>query len=99
MDSTERVCLLRANLPQIRFYNNCVEGNMMASTTYYLLRSKNSAVGDGAYLGTDGEGGPAMVPTHIDGRRFPTIEAAEEAARDIGEKFGGLEIEVRNTVD
>lgn len=71
----------------------------MASTTYYLLRSKNSAVGDGAYLGLDGEGRPAMVPTHLEGRRFPTIEAAEETAKDIGEQFGGLEIEVRNTVD
>jgi hypothetical protein len=72
---------------------------MMASTTYYLLRSKNSAVGDGAYLGTDGEGNASMVATHLEGRRFPSIEAAEEAAKDIGEKFGGLEIEVRNTVD
>ncbi len=71
----------------------------MASTTYYLLRSKNSAVGDGSYLGTDGEGNPAMVPTHLEGRRFPSIEDAEETAKDIGEKFGGLEIEVRNTVD
>jgi hypothetical protein len=72
---------------------------MMASTTYYLLRSKNSAVGDGAYLGTDGEGNSAMVPTHLEGRRFPTIEAAEESAKDLGEQFGGLEIEVRNTID
>ncbi len=71
----------------------------MASTTYYLLRSKNSAVGDGSYLGVDGDGNPTMVPTNLDGRRFPTIEAAEEVAKDIGEKFGGLEIEVRNTVD
>ncbi|GEM_PF-4947644 len=72
---------------------------MTASTTYYLLRSKNSVVGDGAYLGTDGDGNPTMVSTNLEGRRFPTIEAAEETAKDIGEQFGGLEIEVRNTVD
>ncbi|MBV8636115.1 MAG: hypothetical protein JO002_16600 [Burkholderiaceae bacterium] len=71
----------------------------MASTTYYLLRSKNSAVGDGAYLGSDGEGRPTMVPTHLDARRFPALDAAEQAAREVGEQFGGLEIEVRNTVD
>jgi hypothetical protein len=77
-----------------------VEGkNMTASTTYYLLRSKNSAVGDGAYLGTDGDGKATMVATHLEGRRFPTLEAAEEVAKDIGEQFGGLEIEVRNTID
>lgn len=71
----------------------------MTSTTYYLLRSKTSAVGDGAYLGTDGEGRPAMVSTHSEGRKFPSIEAAEETAKEIGEQFGGLEIEVRNTPD
>jgi len=71
----------------------------MTSTTYYLLRSKTSAVGDGSYLGTDGEGKLAMVPTHTEGRKFPSIEAAEEAAGEVGEQFGGLEIEVRNTAD
>ena len=71
----------------------------MASTTYYLLRSKNSAVGDGAYLGTDGNGKPAMVPTRQEGKRFPTLESAEQEVKEIGEQFGGLEIEVRNTVD
>lgn len=71
----------------------------MASTTYYLLRSKNSAVGDGAYLGVDGEGKPALVATHLEGRRFPSIELAEQVAQDVNEQFGGLEIEVRNTAD
>ncbi|HEX8956518.1 MAG TPA: hypothetical protein VF798_09595 [Burkholderiaceae bacterium] len=71
----------------------------MASTTYYLLRSKNSAVGDGAYLGVDGEGQPAMVATHLDGRKFPSIELAEQTAKELGEQFGGLEIEVRNTAE
>lgn len=69
------------------------------ATTYYLLRSKNSAVGDGAYLGTDGEGSPTMVASHLEGRRYSNLESAEEVARDIGEQFGGLEIEVRNTED
>jgi hypothetical protein len=69
------------------------------TTTYYLLRSKNSAVGDGAYLGTDGDGNPGMVATHLEAKRFPTIEAAEETAKDIGEQLGGLEIEVRNTTE
>jgi hypothetical protein len=69
------------------------------TTTYYLLRSKNSAVGDGSYVGTDGDGNVAMVNTHLEAKRFPSLEAAEQTAAEAGEKFGGVEIEVRNTVD
>lgn len=69
------------------------------TTTYYLLRSNNSAIGDGAYVGTDGEGNVCMVASHADARRFPTLEAAEESIAGAGEKFGGLEIEVRNSAE
>jgi len=69
------------------------------TTTYYLLRSKDTAVGDGSYLGTDAEGTPAMVPTNLEGRRFASLENAEQTATEIGEQFGGFEIEVRNSDD
>jgi len=69
------------------------------TTTYYLLRSNSSAVGDGAYLGTDGDGKVCMVATHGEARRFTTLESAEATIADVGEQFGGLEIEVRNSAE
>jgi hypothetical protein len=65
--------------------------------TFYLLRAKDSAVGDGAYLGTDADGKPSMVPSNVEARRFPTLDAAERAATEHGEQFGGFEIEIRNS--
>jgi hypothetical protein len=67
------------------------------TTTYYLLRSKDTAVGDGSYLGTDAEGKAAMVATNVEARRFPALEEAEQTAAEIGEQFGGFEIEIRNS--
>jgi hypothetical protein len=68
-------------------------------TTYYLLRSKDAAVGDGSYLGTDAEGSAAMVTTSLKARRFVTLDAAEHTAAEVGEQFAGFEIEVRNSDD
>ena len=65
--------------------------------TYYLLRSKDSALGDGSYLGTDPEGKPAMVSSNAEARRFPSLETAEQTASETGESFGGFEIEVRTS--
>ena len=66
------------------------------TTTYYLLRSKDTAVGDGSYLGTDAEGSAAVVVTHQEARRFATLEHAEQTAAELGEQFDGFETEVRN---
>lgn len=68
------------------------------STTYYLLRVKTSAQGDGAYLGSDANAQPALVPSHFAARRFTTLAEAEQCGREDGASFGGFEIEVRNSV-
>jgi hypothetical protein len=67
------------------------------ASTFYLLRSKDSAVGDGSYLGTDGDGNLAMVATHLEAKRFATIDAAEQAVVSAGNSLGGFEIEVRTS--
>jgi len=69
------------------------------TTTYYLLRANSSAVGDGAYLGTNGDGKVCMVPTHGEARRFATLENAETTIAEVSAQFGGLEIEVRNSAE
>ena len=69
------------------------------STTYYLLRVKTSAQGDGAYLGIDGNAAPTLVPVPVNARRFGSIDEAEQTSKEMGADFGGFEIEVRNTVD
>lgn len=69
------------------------------TTTYYLLRVKTSAQGDGAYLGVDTNATPALVASSATARRFASIEEAELAAAGTGPELGGFEIEVRNTVN
>ena len=67
------------------------------STTYYLLRTKTSAQGDGAYLGINQDTAVALVPTAAAARRFATLSEAEQAATSIGPSFGDFEVEVRNS--
>ncbi len=69
------------------------------STTYYVLRVKTSAQGDGAYLGVDANAVPALVTSPASARRFASLAEAEQSSQDGGASFGGFEIEVRNTVD
>jgi hypothetical protein len=67
------------------------------STTYYLLRTKDSAPGNGAYVGQDDKGESAIVTTVPDAHRFDELEAAEQRAVELVEQFGELEVEVRNS--
>lgn len=69
------------------------------TTTFYLLRSKDTAVGDGSYLGTDAAGNAAIVTTNLEARRFASLETAERTASEIDKQFNGFEIEVRNSDD
>ena len=65
------------------------------STTYYLLRTKSTSQGDGAYLGTDANGAAALVSDAVGARRFATLSDAEQYSHDNVAQFGGFEIEVR----
>ncbi len=67
------------------------------STTYYLLRTKESAVGNGSYIGNDATGAPGMIASCENARRFDSLEAAGDFATETLDQFGGLEIEVRNS--
>ena len=66
------------------------------STTYYLLRTKTSAQGDGAYLGTGVDGELELVSSPAGARRFASLQEAEQTGQGDGAQFGGFEIEVRN---
>jgi hypothetical protein len=66
------------------------------TTTYYLLRTKSSAQGDGAYLGTGVDGALELVSTPTSARRFASLQEAEQTGQVDGAQFGGFEIEVRN---
>ncbi len=68
------------------------------TTTYYLLRTKDASVGTGPYLGHDEDGSVAIVPEQQAARRFDALEAAEQHAMELLEKFGTFEIEVRNSI-
>lgn len=67
------------------------------STTFYLLRTKTSAQGDGAYLGADANGAAELVATAGAARRFNSLAEAEEFSVANADHFGGFEIEVRNS--
>ncbi len=69
------------------------------ATTYYLLRTKNSAIGNGPYLGHDTSGDLALIISNLHAHRFDSLEEAERYAVQTNEKFGGFEIEVRNSSD
>ena len=69
------------------------------STTYYLLRTKTSAQGDGAYLGMDADAAASLVATAATARRFESLAEAERASEEIDPEFGGFEVEVRNSAD
>ena len=69
------------------------------STTYYLLRTKTSAQGDGAYLGANADAASPLVPTAATACRFASLAEAEQAAAHLGPQHGGFELEVRNSVD
>ena len=69
------------------------------STTYYLLRVKGSAQGDGAYLGADAGGETALVALPVLARRFPTLPDAEHFTGQVVDQFGAFEIEVRTSPD
>lgn len=65
------------------------------TTTYYLLRTKSTSQGDGAFLGVDVNGTAARVPDAAGARRFGSIEEAEQYSQINATQFGGFEIEVR----
>ena len=67
------------------------------STTYYLLRTKTTPIGNGSYLGINRDGVDAIVNTNQDALRFDGLEAAEQYAMQIREELGEFEIELRNT--
>lgn len=67
------------------------------STTYYLLRTKTTPMGNGSYLGINRDGVGAIVNTNQDALRFDALDAAEQHAVQIREELGEFEIELRNT--
>ena len=69
------------------------------SNTYYLLRSKGAAVGDGPYLGVDADGSATIVGQSSQGQRFALLQAAEQHAAEMQADLGKFEIEIRNSVD
>lgn len=69
------------------------------STTYYLLRTKTTAIGNGAYLGINRDGVGAIVNTNQDAFRFDGLESAAQHAMQIREELGEFEIELRNTTE
>ena len=69
------------------------------STTYYLLRKKGSAQGDGPYFGASVNAEPGWVITALAARRFATLSEAEQCVDAHAAQFGGFEIEVRSLPD
>lgn len=67
------------------------------STTYYVLRSKATTVGDGPYVGPGTQTDGAMMADVQQALRFGAIEEAEQYAGSMRETFGEFEIEVRTT--
>jgi hypothetical protein len=67
------------------------------TTTYYLLRTKESAIGNGAYLGHDTGGDLALITSNQNAHRFDSFEAAEQCAAQVPAEFGVFEMEVRNS--
>ena len=67
------------------------------ASTYYLLRSKSTTIGDGPYVGFDDSGSHKLVPEHVQAKRFSSIEEAENYAGSVKETAGEFEIEVRTT--
>lgn len=68
----------------------------MTNSTYYLLRKKGTALGDGPYLGVDTNGHPALVPELIVAKRFNQLAEAEQHSAGMAE-LGEFEIEVRTS--
>lgn len=66
-----------------------------ASTTYYVLRSRTTTMGDGPYVGLAADGAHAVVPDVMQARRFASLAEAESYAGTMGETFGEFELEVR----
>ncbi|MGZ3159819.1 MAG: hypothetical protein ACXU7H_12095 [Burkholderiaceae bacterium] len=56
------------------------ESTPTMTTTYYLLRTKESAVGNGSYLFHNSDGELALTTSVQDAQHFETIEAAEQYA-------------------
>lgn len=67
------------------------------ASTYYLLRSKATTVGDGPYVGLAADGLHQLVSEHTYAKRFPSLEEAEHYAGSVKETAGEFEIEVRTT--
>lgn len=67
------------------------------TTTYYLLRTKESAIGNGPYIGHNACGDLALIVSHLNALRFNSLEAAEQYSIQIREQFGMFEREVRNS--
>jgi hypothetical protein len=70
-----------------------------ASTTYYLLRTKQSTAGNGPYVGHDADGDLILVTGSENARHFDSLDAADQFSMRIHEQFNGLETEVRNCLN
>lgn len=65
-----------------------------SASTYYLLRSKQTSVGDGPYVGLAADGVHLLVPARLQARRFASLADAEHHAGKLGEKSGEFEVEI-----
>ena len=67
------------------------------TTTYYVLRTKTTAIGNGSYLGVSRDGINAIVNSMQGATRFDALEEADLCAAQVGAELGEFEVEVRNT--
>ena len=67
------------------------------TTTYFLLRTQRSILGNGAYLGYGPDGNFALVPASQSAHCFDNLEAAEQCAAQVGKDLGTFEIEIHNS--
>lgn len=66
------------------------------TTTYYLLRTKESAPGNGAYLFHNSDGELALTISQQDAQHFDSHEAAEQYATQIRESSDSLTLHTAN---
>ncbi|MGZ3238280.1 MAG: hypothetical protein ACXU8A_12990 [Burkholderiaceae bacterium] len=66
------------------------------TTTYYLLRTKESAPGNGAYLFHNSDGELALTISQQDAQHFDSLEAAERYATQIRESSESLTLHTAN---
>jgi Cu/Zn superoxide dismutase len=66
------------------------------TTTYYLLRTKESAPGNGAYLFHNSHGELALTISQQNAQHFDSLEAAEQYAIQIHESSDNLALHTTN---